>query len=57
MKANMLKWLELAKYDLKDPTQILDMILIDNVLTNVTDQVFTFLKEKKIKSETDLITN
>uniref|UniRef100_A0A2C9LHS6 CCHC-type domain-containing protein n=1 Tax=Biomphalaria glabrata TaxID=6526 RepID=A0A2C9LHS6_BIOGL len=30
MIANMLKWLELAKCDLKDPTQILDMILIDN---------------------------
>ncbi|XP_055888141.1 hybrid signal transduction histidine kinase D-like [Biomphalaria glabrata] len=57
MKANMLKWLELAKCDIKDPIQILDMILIDNVLSNVTDLVFTFLKEKKVKTETDLITN
>ncbi|XP_055882124.1 uncharacterized protein LOC129925748 [Biomphalaria glabrata] len=57
MKANMLKWLELAKCDIKDPNQILDMILIDNVLSNVTDLVFTFLKEKKVKTETDLITN
>uniref|UniRef100_A0A2C9L3H3 CCHC-type domain-containing protein n=1 Tax=Biomphalaria glabrata TaxID=6526 RepID=A0A2C9L3H3_BIOGL len=47
MRTNMIKWLELAKCDIKDPTQILD----------VTDLVFTFLKEKKIKTETELITN
>ncbi|XP_055863793.1 uncharacterized protein LOC129922301 [Biomphalaria glabrata] len=57
MRTNMIKWLELAKCDIKDPTQILDMLLIDNVLNNVTDLVFTFLKEKKIKTETELITN
>uniref|UniRef100_A0A2C9LJI1 CCHC-type domain-containing protein n=1 Tax=Biomphalaria glabrata TaxID=6526 RepID=A0A2C9LJI1_BIOGL len=57
IKQNILKWLELSNCDMKKPDEIIDMFLIDSVLLNVTDNVFTFLKEKKIKNETELITN
>ncbi|XP_055881740.1 homeobox protein 2-like [Biomphalaria glabrata] len=57
IKQNILKWLELSNCDMMRPDQIIDMFLIDSVLLNVTDNIFTFLKEKKIKNETELITN
>lgn len=57
IKQNILKWLELSNCDMTRPDQIIDMFLIDSVLLNVTDNIFTFLKEKKIKNETELITN
>ncbi|XP_055897044.1 probable ATP-dependent RNA helicase ddx42 [Biomphalaria glabrata] len=56
-KLEAAKWLELSNCDMTRPDQIIDMFLIDSVLLNVTDNIFTFLKEKKIKNETELITN
>uniref|UniRef100_A0A2C9LAC0 Uncharacterized protein n=1 Tax=Biomphalaria glabrata TaxID=6526 RepID=A0A2C9LAC0_BIOGL len=57
MRQNMTKWLQLANCNLDDPKQILDFFLIENVLINVTDAAFSFLKERKIKNEAELISN
>ena len=54
--ATLLNWLELAKIDTLNPQQILEMYVVNKVLTNASPKLFTFLKERKINNEEKLIT-
>ena len=55
IKINILRWFQLAEINIEDPKQILEMFIIDNILSNASKSLFTFLKERKIRSEKQLI--
>ncbi|XP_059159268.1 uncharacterized protein LOC131943267 [Physella acuta] len=50
----MNKRLESAEIDLKKPEAIIELNLIDHVLNNATDSLFTFLRERKIRTQKQL---
>jgi SCAN domain len=43
-------WLELMNDDVKDPKQIINMIVYDKILCMASDELFSYLKEKNIDS-------
>ena len=53
---SLIKWIELTKIDLNSPQAILEIFVVDKVLNNASDNLFTFLKERKINNEKMLIT-
>ena len=48
-------WLELMNIDLTNPKEILDMMVYDKVLVMASDDLFSYLKERDIKSTEKLI--
>ena len=53
-QVKLTKWLELTTIDITDPKAILDMILIDTFLENATPELYTYLAEKKIRTQAQL---
>ena len=51
----LITWLELMKVDLKDPNQIIEMIIYDKILSMASTELFTYLKEKEINNIDKLI--
>ena len=51
----LITWLELSNIDLKDPKQIIDMMVYDKVLQMASEDLFSYLKEKQIHSIDKLI--
>ena len=56
VRNNMLRWLQLAEVNMEDPKQLLEMFVIDAVLCNASKSLFSFLKERKIRTEKNLLT-
>ena len=56
IKENLLKWLELAGVDIQDPKQLLDIFIVNKILEESGSKLFSFLKERKVRTEDDLIT-
>ena len=56
IKENLLKWLELAGVDIQDPKQLLDIFIVNTILEESGSKLFSFLKERKVRTEDDLIT-
>ena len=48
------KWLELTSIDTRDPKAIIDMVLVDKFLENATPALFTYLTDKKIRTQAEL---
>ena len=53
-QVKLTKWLELTAIDTSDPKAILDMVLIDTFLENATPVLFTYLTDKKIRTQNEL---
>ena len=53
-QVKLTKWLELTTIDTSDPKAILDMVLIDKFLENATPVLFTYLTDKKIRTQNEL---
>jgi len=49
------KWLELTEINVNDPKALIDIFIVDKVLRNSSEPLFTFLKERKIRTEKDLV--
>ncbi|XP_059146787.1 uncharacterized protein LOC131934712 [Physella acuta] len=54
MKENLLKYFELAEIDTTDPKALLDQFLILKIYDEAGEGLFSFLKERKIKTEDQL---
>ena len=55
VRNNIVRWLQLAEVNIDDPKQMLEMFVIDAVLCNASKSLFSFLKERKIRTEKNLV--
>ena len=53
-QVKLTKWLELTAIDTSNPKAILDMVLIDKFLENATPALFTYLTDKKVRTQAEL---
>ena len=55
VKTFLVTWLELLKVDIKNPNEILEMMVIDKTLELASKDLFTHIMERKVKTLEDLI--
>lgn len=55
VKNFLVTWLELSEINLNDPIAILDMMVVDKVLDMSSDELFTHIKEKNIRTTKQLV--
>ena len=55
IKNYLLTWLEMSKVDITKPEQIINMLLLDKVLRMASDKLFSYIKERDIKTSQDII--
>ena len=53
-QVKLTKWLELTAIDTSNPKAIIDMVLIDKFLENATPTLFTYLTDKKVRTQAEL---
>ncbi|KAH9519211.1 hypothetical protein Btru_074973 [Bulinus truncatus] len=53
--SDLKSWLMMAEVDISKPTEILEMMVVDKVLNMCTREVFSFIKQRNVKTVKDLI--
>ena len=55
LKCTLTTWIEMTGIDKANPSNIIELLLVDKVLDTATPELYSFIKERKIHNEKDLI--